>query len=154
VEQADLHSTISMSPRWNSGATFEDGLSVRALRTRASQYGSVSFANGVFGLAGGSEIVVPGAAIADALNRLGLLHAAQGYGGSVHFYAPANRMFLPAASACAETAPGIPSVNFFHKPPCAPRWGQFRLSPISVPYFPVPYFPLFPPISPYRNNGR
>jgi len=54
------------------GATFENGLSVRALRTRASQYGSVSFANGGFGLAGGGEIVLPGAAIEDAFGRLGL----------------------------------------------------------------------------------
>jgi YD repeat-containing protein len=100
VEQADAHSTISISSRWNSGATFEDGPTVRALRTRVSQYGSVSFANGTFGMAGGSEIVLPGAAIEDALSRLGLLHPAQGYGGSgTHFYAPANRMFLPAEYA-------------------------------------------------------
>jgi len=126
VDQADLHSTVSMSSRWNAGATFENGLSVRALRTRASQYGSVSFANGGFGLAGGDEIVLPGAAIEDAFGRLGLLHPAQGYGESeAHFYAPANRVFLPPEYAflnCCICGGGaaVPDLPCMHCPPPDP----------------------------------
>ncbi len=100
VEQADRHSTVSMSMRWSMGGTFEDGLTVRALRTRASVYGSVSLSNGIFGLAGGSEIVFPDDSFRDAMGRLGLVPADHGYGGTAsHFYAPANRMFLPAEYA-------------------------------------------------------
>jgi hypothetical protein len=64
---------------------------------------------------------------AHALNRLGLLHPAQGYGESEkHFYAPGNRMFLPAEYAflncciCGEYGPMAADLPCMYCPPEPP----------------------------------